>query len=531
MAYRGQTVKLPIGTLGLSGSRNPTQLQAGHFQAVEGVSLHGGLIQKEGGATKMNTDALGAGAVVVSGINYSPLTGATRDAVFLSDGQVLKDSGTNTFPTVMAFGLVSVREPPPYFMMAGGEAPGQTRDLFLFSTTNQVQISVGDAGTMAAIGTPAADWTGAGNFPPFGVLHEHRIWAGGNATDPHRIYYSTATDHGNYTGAGSGTISIYPGEGERLVGGVSFKGLLVLWKYPKGIYVVTTTDPTPANWRVDRLSSAVGGVNQQSLVPIDNDIMYLDQGGNIHLISATEVTGGVQTSNISQVSEMSEFMRTNVNLAAIRRSCGIWYGPKQEAWFAFPGTGATDNNTRITINMKDPQNPIRFLSSLRDIPISMWMRPDATTTYKPAHGDNAGFVWNMDRDTRNKDGVAYRMAFQSAHMDLAFADPALATKAKTGDFLEITYEPQGDWDLLVTVYWDDVLTTTILFSMGSQGSPLGVFTLGEHMLTTSSIRSSRRRIAGSGRRIQVVASNEGLDQNVAISDIYLAFRTTDERSE
>lgn len=529
MAYTGLVIPLPVGVQGFSGSRNATQLQAGHFQSVEGITLEGGLIQKDGGAIKMNSTALGAPSVVISGINYSPIADATRDAVFLSNGSILKDSGTGTFPTTLVSGLNSTRDPPPYFMMGGGEATGSPRSLFLFSSVNQVQVVDGDGSTMAAIATPPADWAGGGNFPTFGVIHEGRLWGGGNASDPHRIYYSNPADHQDFTGAGSGTISIFPGRGERLVGGISFRGLLVLFKYPRGIYLIDTSNPTASSWRVTELTSAVGSVNQHCIVPIDNDTLYMDSGGNLHLLSATDAFGGLQTSNISQNDDISEFMRNSVNLAQIKRAVGLWYGTKQQAWFGLPAIGSNDNSIRLVVDRSYPPVPFRFLTSRRDNPISMWLRPDAAGTYKPVHGDLVGFVWLMDTDARNKGGAAYTASFETANMDLGFVDPKLATMDKAGDFLELIFEPQGDWDLIVQVIWDDIPGPPMLYSMGGAGAALGSFTLGTDVLGSTSIRSIRKRIAGSGRRLRIMVENQGLDQNIAISAFYLSFRTMDER--
>lgn len=529
MAYRGSVTRLPVGMLGFSGSRNPTQLQAGHFEEDNSVSLDAGLIQKEGGAGKLNASALGAPSAVISGINYSPLANTLRDAVFLSNGSILKDTGAGTFAVTLASGLNSPRDPPPYFMMAGGEAAGSPRTLFCFSETNQVRAVDADGAVMAAITTPPADWAGAGNFPTFGVLHEGRLFGGGNASDPHRMYYSRASDHQDFSAPG-GTLSVFPGEGERLVGAISFRGLLVLFKYPKGIYTITTSDPSPAGWRVDRLSMAVGAVNQHTIVPIDNDTMYMDASGNIHLLSATNAFGGVETSNISQQSDLSEFIRNNIALTSIKRAMGIWYGAKQQAQFALPMLGGSDNNIRLVVDLSSPQAPVRFLRSTRDTPISMWIRQDVFGVYKPVHGDLVGFVWLMDQAARNKDGAAYTMTFETSNMDLSFADPKLATLNKSGDFLELIFEPQGDWDLTVTVLWDDVPGPPMLYSMGGAGAALGVFVLDTDRLSSTSIKSIRKRIAGSGRRVKLIATNSGIDQNVAISDFYLSFRSMDERN-
>lgn len=529
MAYRGSVIRLPIGMQGFSGSRNPTQMQPGHLAVAEGISLDGGLIQKEGGASKLNSSSLG-GATVVSGISYSPLADTWRDAVFLSNGNILKDSGTGTFPTTLASGLTADREPPPWFVMAGGEATGLPRTLFCFSTSNQVRAVDADGAAMAAITTPPADWAGAGNFPTFGLPHESRLWGGGNANDPHRMYYSTIGDHQNFTGAGSGSIAVFPGEGTRIVGAVSFKGLLVVFKYPRGIYFITTSDPAPAGWRVDRLSLAVGSLNQHTIVPIDNDTLYMDATGNLHLLSATNAFGGVQTSIISQQADMADFFKAEVEFTNIRRSVGVWYGDKQQAMFAMPRTNSADNNLRITVDFSSPQMGVRFLPSTRDTPVSMWIRQDTDGVFKPVHGDNAGFVWKMDQEIRSKDGAGYDTRFETVDMDLSFANPILATKWKTGDFLEIRYEATGDWDLIVTLIWDRVPGPPILYSMGGLGAALGSFTLDSDALAAGgAITSIRKRIAGSGRRVRVKVEQSGADQNIALSDFYLSFRPGDER--
>ena len=529
MAYTGAVVRLPIGLQGFSGSKNPTQLQSGHFQYVEGIVLDGGLLQKEGGAEKLNATALGGGSVVTSGINWSPLANVHRDVVFLSNGDVLKDNASGLFATTLISGLVSTRDPPPWFVVGGGELTGAPRTLFLFSATNQVHAVDGDGAVMAPIAVPAADWAGTGNFPTFGIIHENRLWAGGNASDPHRMYYSNPEDHQDFTGPSSGTLPIYPGKSERLVGGISFKGLLVLFKYPRGIYMVTTTDPSPSGWMVDELSSAVGSVNQHCIVPIDNDTIYLDNGGNVHLLSATNAFGDAETSNISQFADIGEFLRSNVNLSQIRRSVGMWYGTKQQIWFGLPLGTSSDNSLRLIGDFSTPQVGVRYLLSRRDTPISMWMRSDVASVQKPAHGDLLGFVWRMDTEARNKDGAGYPASFETANMDMSFIDPKMATLNKTGDFIEIIFEPQGDWDLTVQVVWDDVPGPPILFSMGGEGAPLGSFILDTDVLSSTAIRSIRRRIAGSGRRLRILIDNQGVDQNISISDFYLSFRAMDER--
>jgi hypothetical protein len=437
----------------------------------------------------------------------------------------------------MTSGLVVNRDPPPIFVTAGGESVGSTRKLFLFSMGNQVQVASGAAATMAPISTPPADWA-SGNFPSFGVLHGFRLWGGGNNSDPHRLYYSTPGNHQDFTSAGSGTIAVFPGEGERLVAGISFRGALVVWKYPFGIYIVNTTDLTPANWSVTRLTRAVGGINQHCIVQVDNDVFYMDHAGTIHALSATQEFGDVNTSDISKSASMEPFIRTDINRSLIRRAQGIWYAAKHQAWFSLPRVGSSDSDIRIILGFDQYQQtdqsgqrtPPRFFMSRRDVAVSMWMRPDTNNIPRPTIGDNNGFIWRLDDDSRNKDGAAYTINFQTANTDLSFLDESLSTKMKAGQFLELASEPRGSWNLTVEVYWDDTLTDTLQFDMGGTGAVLGNFVLDTDRLGSEVVSSDRKAMIGSGRRVRLVAYNSGADQDISVAEFHISFTVMDERT-
>jgi hypothetical protein len=527
MAYRGFTVKLPVGAQGFTGTRNPSQAGPGHLTFVDGVELYGGILRKEGGAEKFNASAISGDPTIISGINWSPAAGVTHDVIVTSDGDVLKDTGAGTFGTTLDSGLIADRDPPPLFVTAGGEAVAEPRKLFLFSASNQVGIVAGTADTMAAISDPPVDWDG-GAFPTFGVLHASRMWGGGNASDPHRIYFTSVGDHEDYLDGG--TLSIYPGEGEGLVGGISFRGALVLWKYPSGIYVVNTTDPSPANWTVSRITRAVGSLNQHVIVQIDNDVLYMDYAGNIHALSATQEFGDMSTSNISRGSDIEPFMQDNVNRLLLKRAVGTWYASKRQAWFCITTLGNVDNDLRVVLGFEQQQSGLRFFMSRRDKSPSIWLRPSSEDLVpRPSIGDNEGFVWNLDTEARNKDGDAYQMRFETANSDLQFADPGLATRMKSGQFLEIATEPRGDWDLTVELYWDDILTDVLQFNMGGAGSPLGSFTLDTDVLGSEAIASQRQRVTGSGRRVRLIGYNNGEGQDVSVAEFFLSFGVMDER--
>lgn len=760
MSYRGLTVPLPVGQQGFTGTENPSQAGPGHLLYTDGAELDAGIIRKEGGASKFNAAAIESGAVIISGFNWLPVPAQPRDYIFTSTGKVLKDTGAGTFPTTMVSSLNSVREPPPLFAPGGGEALGASRRLFMFSSVNQVHSVGGDANTMSPISNPAIDWSGAGNFPAFGLLHGMRMWAGGNASDPHRMYFSTIGDHQDFKGdhgndiftkvllhfsgadasttitdsnaggaahtwtaagdaqidtdqskfggsallgdgtgdlvrtpdhndytlgthnftidmwvrsaaagttnylagqtpvlafgdplnawwlertaanallftftsgsvshnitggtlndsnwhhvavtrsddvfrlfldgvviatntisasinnsagdlvvggvstsswnghfdefrlsvgiarwtanftpptneysetpaGGTGSLAVYPGEGERLVAAISFRGALAVFKYPAGIYIINTIDPSVANWTVTPLTRAVGTLNQHTIVPIENDVLYMDAAGSIHALSTTNEFGDLTSSDIGEADKIQRFIQRYVNLPRLRRAVGIWYGKRNQAWFSVPLLGSDDNALRfITVFEGVAQQntpPIRrFFMSRRDIPISMWLRPDAANIPTPAHGDNAGFVWNMDTEVRSKAGAGYPIVFETANTDFAFFDPQMATRMKGGQFLELSYEPRGSWDLTVEVFWDDILTDTILFGMGSGAAVLGSFILDTDVLASSVVRSKRERMDGSGRRLRLIAENSGAGQDVSLSGFFVSMTLMDERDQ
>jgi len=529
MAFTGLIATFPVGLTGFNGSRNMSKLGPGHFSYVEGVDIDGGVLVKDGGASKLNAVAMGG--AVLAGRNWSPVPGANHDIVVLSNGTMRKDVGLGTFPTLLgSVGVPTVF--PPFFVRAGGEKVGSTRKLFVFNEAQQLQYISGTADVLTTV-VPPADWSGS--FPIFGVQHNQRLWAGGNGSDPHRIYYSQTGRHTDFLGVVDpldgtpGSLAIYPGEGDQLVGGISFRGLLILFKYPTGIYVVDTRDPTVANWRVDKLNDAVGVASPHCLVQISNDVILLDNGGNFHVMSTVTDFSDIRTSDIGQSSVMGPFMRENVGLTDIRKAMGVWYAAKAKAWFMVPLAGSTFNNLRIVVDFNDANAGPRYLLSRRDEGPALWMRPDTIGVRRPTLGDPDGFVWLMDRESRNKDGVAYTMAFDTSENDFGFLDPQLAPRTKNGDFLEIVADLVRNTTLTVTPTWDGFVGQPIVFNIGSSGAALGSFILDTDVLSSTGIVISRGKLDGQGRRLKLSVVNDILDDELRLAEVRVGFKVADER--
>lgn len=527
MAFRGPVITLPIGLQGFSGSRNPSKLGPGHFGYVDGVDIDGEVITKENGATIFNASPLAGN--VIAGINWSPVAGEINDIIVTTEGKVRKDTGAGTFATDMGDFDTPVIY-PPYILRAGGEDVGATRKLFLYSDSNQVQMVDGDADVIAEITDPPADW--ASSFPIFGVAHRGRVFAGGNASDPHRIYYSQITNHQNFVDTGSGNLSVYPAEGEQLVGGISYKGILILFKYPRGIYLVNTIDADITNWRVDKLTDAVGAVSPWTIVQIGNDVLYLMNDGTFHLLSATQDFGDINTSNISHdPNYIDVFMRSNVALASMKKAVGTWYAAKSKAWFMVPSIGTTDNNLRIVIDFNNPQIGPRYYLSRRDEGLALWIKPNTSNVGQPVLSDSSGQIWLMDVESvLNKDGDAYTMRFESSENDFSFADPNLAAHTKNGHYVELTADVQGESQITLVPYWDGNATDPIIMDLAGAGAALDEFTLDVDELGAAGTVTVRRPLTGQGRRLKILGQNNIADSEVRIGEFRVGYSVADERT-
>ncbi len=531
MVYSGNVASLTLGLEGLTGNQNVTQIRPTQLIQAENVTFHTGAIQKEEGATKYNSTAISGTPTILGGWDWWPTTVLQRAIVYTDAGTLLRDTGDGTFGTTLKSGLAT--SVVPVFVEGGDEVAANNRKLFIFNGNDPVQVLSGDGTTTSDLNTATdpADWTGT-NQPTFGFAHEGRLWGAGNANDPHRLYYTSITDHEDFLAGGS--LSIYPGEGEKLVAGISFKGrderaLIVAFKFPAGIYIIDTSDPTIANWSVARLSNIFGGVSVRGAIMIDDDILFFDSQGNINLISQISQgdLGGRELSTL--IADFGQFIRENHNLSRLPNIRGMYDPQKREAHFSLSETSQTINNRRVILDFN--RELPRFRRNTRDVAEDIWLRKDADGIQRPAAGDNAGFVWTLDQTARNKDGAAYTATFQLPHMNLQHIDPSLAFRRKNGQFLQIILEPEvEDSTIFANIFWDGRFSETVAFTSGVIGTALGTFTLDVHRLGPLNTQTTRkRRVRGSGLRFSAEFFNSGLDENFTISEVLFYFTVGSER--
>lgn len=527
ISYRGNVIEIPCGFDGLTGSKNHAQISPTQLIQALNITYEAGTVGKEGGSTKYNAVAITGAPTILGGHDWFPSDGVQRMVIVTSAGNIHRDAGAGTFPVTLKTGLTTTNI-VPMFVEGGKEAAAQVRKLFIFTGLNPVQVLDADDNATGDLAVPPTDWTSS-NQPVSGCIHENRLCGWGNLNDPHRVYMSLPSNHEDFTSAGALNFAIYPGEGERLIAGMSYKGALVLWKKPRGVYLIDTSPGDTDLWRVIRLSDSIGIASPQSAVVVDDDILYMDTNGNFQFLSATSNFGDLTSRNLSTAVQMNEFFKHNVNFVRMFNVRAIYYPTKREAHFAIAGIGQTPNTHRVVVDFNRLDIP-RFRWSDKDTCQSLWLRKDADLIPRPMSGDDAGFVWRLDQETRAKDGGSYNGLFQTPQDDFSRIDAKLASRRKLGDFLEMIGEPVGNYDVNVEVQWDGNTRQIVSFNQGAGQSSLGVDTiLGSWILGGGELLVRRKRITGSGRRFSLVVRNNGAGEDFSISKFLLYFRVGDER--
>mgnify|MGYP001615418770 CR=1 FL=1 len=521
MAFEGQIVELPLGQDGLTGSNNIAAISPAAFIDATNIAYDSGAIRKEGGATKYNTSVISGAPTVLGGWDWFPTAGVQRMVVYTSAGTLLKDSGAGTFATTLKSGLNTTCV--PVFVEGGQEAGTNARKLFTFNGANVVQVLNADGATTSDITTPPADWTGS-TQPISGCIHEGRLWGALN----NRVYYSLPTNHEDFTTAGSGSLAVFPGEGERIVQIMSYKGILIIWKSPRGIYAIDTTSVTVADWRVARITLNIGSQGPLTAVATEDDVLFVDSGFNFQFLSGIQEFGQLGSKNLSNIHYFTEYLRAVANFGRMDKVRGVYYAARREAHFTVSALGSAVNSARVVVDFNRPDIP-RFRWSPRDVCESIWMRRDTSGIPRPLIGDNAGFVWFLDQPARSKDGLGFLGQFQTPHTDFSFADPTLAVRRKSGRFLELVANQTGNWATHVDIIWDGTSVQTVDFNMGTSGVALGTFIIGTDKLGGAIAAAIRHRIVGSGRRLSLRFYNNGVSEDFSISKAFVGFQPSDER--
>lgn len=522
MASRYLVAEIPLGLNGLSGALNKAG-QIGFLDKTESVSFRFNALGKAPGATKLNSASFGASVIVRAGVFYLPDPNTKRHVVFLSDGRLLKLDAAGATLATLATGLADSEN--AVFVRGGKEGAALNTKLFLFSGDNQVKVLSGDGTTVSNIATPPADWTS--NFPTSGFVFEGRLCGFGNSNDPHRLYFSTQTNHEDFTSAGSLNMAVFPGEYSGLTAAVPVLKGVVLFKSPRGIYFLDAKDPASNNWRVYKLSDGPGVFSQRAVTVFAGNILFVGTDGHIYMMSLNENQGVsiVSLTRDNRIYERLYFTGESLDKSKVKTARMVSYEINQEVVACFDAV--TGGSMGVWV---DPsENAPRFRVSSRDDAVSLWVDQDGDLFF----GDRGGFVWKLEKEVYGKDGQGYEFRAKTQEYDFSHLDANLASRAKNWAFLEIDFYPVDTANISITPWMDGVAGDSVVVSVSSsEMDRLGSFILGTSRLSSGlaalPVQTQKVRITGQSRRIALEFSNTS-DKAISISRVLVHFNAADER--
>lgn len=523
MSYTGFIAEIPLAQRGLVSPIVALQNEVGALIDATNVSYQRGSLQKELGAKRYNLTNITGSPTILGGVDWwaSPIT--RRIALYLSNGTVVMDTfPTGSFGTIVGTGYSALAE-NVVWLEAGQETAGSPKKVILINGIDLPVYISGTGTTFSNFTSTPADWT-PGNRPVTGTIHEGRAWYAMG----HRLYYSTPTDHTDVNGVGSGVFVVFPGDGRGISGLLSYKGLLLVFKHPVGVYAVDTSSPNVSDWTVSRITGAVGVAGPRSVCAIDNDVLFLDPSGDYHLLSAVQGYGDVAPRPISRETFIRDILLQRFNYNHVHRAQLIYdqqWNQVHTTWALF-----SENNVygRLVIDLS-LRDRARFRVVDRDNLASMWVGRSVSGAPTLYGGGTDGVVWELNHHELSKHGEAYNSTAEIAPTDLGYLDPTIAAKRKNGDFLELVADSAESQVAVVDIIWDNRPVQTVTFSFGAGGSALGSFTLGASSLAGFGGRSVKRRITGSGTRFSFRVRNGMAYQNFSLVKAFLYFRVADEK--
>lgn len=463
-----------------------------------------------GGASRLGSVITGTPDILAA-IDYFPTSATQRTVVMTDDGRLQKDDGSGGGWTELLSGL-TVSGARPSFTIGGAEEQGRDRKLFYADGANQERVLAADGSAFAALATPPTDWAGA-NRPRKFVNHDGYLWAFGNANAPHLVYRSLRTNHEDFRST-IFAVPVFSGEGEYLVNGLSYKGGLLLWKYPEGVYFYNTLSADSAEWFVTKVGQG-GSAGPNTAVLIEDDVLWVDPFGGWHLISATQATGSVRAEDLTY-RKLGRYLPDNISRTRLPLAHLVYYSDKLQALLACSASGSSVNDRIVAMDVARRQSiGERWVWHDRDVAQALFLRK-VSDVLIPAIGDDAGQVWELDRSARNRDGAGYTFEWWTADSDFSQFVDGWAGKLKNLHYLQLIYDPRSVTQHTVEVLHDGVQRQTVTFDLTSSGITLPAelpATFGAEGLQATRIR----RLRGQARRLSLRGSTSAADADASIA--------------
>jgi len=360
------------------------------------------------------------------------------------------------------------------------------------------------------ISRPHDDWATGGDQPSAGFLLEGRL----AVLVGHFLYVSSRGDHEDFLTSPL-SFPVFTGKGDRLVGGIYWRQQGWLFKRPRGIYRVDSSNVDTGQWQVHEHTEAVGLAGPLAVTVVKgsdeneffDDVVFVDPQGSWHRLSKTSAyqEGDVNAASISETT-YGKFIRDTVDKRRLPFCQLIYNSSLEELQAGVTQLGSATNDLRIKANLKRLKDyGIRFHHSTYPSCEAMALKQDNDGVIRPVAGGSDGFVRQLDQEIYSHDDAAYSSEFWTYDDDFRDLNPKLALLKKNYHFLVVEGVAVGNWTMAIEVYIDGVLQHTVLEpSLRGQDADVAVTDIGTtdqvHIDPNKPLRVTLR-LRGRGHRI------------------------------
>lgn len=542
MNYDGQSIILPLGQVGLFTDAPQSLIPNSGLIRANNVTYYNNVIQKDFGSRRWNSTALPGSIVRAKSVFVDSQSQQQRTFCLCSDGNLYKFSNyfTSTLvqPTISTDPVTLNYQGHSSIGQAGNEITGNPKKTFILNGHDSPQVISGDSNVRHSITKPAADWTGT--YQPFGgIIHRGQLYMFGNGNNPHSIYASNASDHEDFQTIGSTNVyNIYPGEYDGLVCAAVFRGRLFVLKYPLGVYYLVDDDPSTNNWYFTKQSDDFGACSPQSAAIVQDDLIIANNYGSLSSMKAALVFGDLLQKDIFYQTYNYRFAEQEVRPDITQGRSMVYFSKRKQLFTTFQSNLGSNNDRINVIDYKDQNNAPKVSWTNKDQANCLFTMRNNVGVASPFYSSSDGYIYEMGSQDRWVGDVsdvtqqkAYMMDAQTPHMDFGqgnvyspgTGNALLGSQMKTFDFLELEYEPTGDWNVYVDVFIDGVNRETVLFNLGARSN------LSEMPLNSSPADGlagffRRQQIHGQGRTISLRFYNSGLGQDVRLVRAIIYYR-------
>lgn len=587
VGYQGEIGAIKCGVGGLAVNLNPSQILLRNVIQAEGAVFRQDHWRKEPGSALFGTNNASLSdptdAVIVALQDWHPTESIQRIVHLRGDGKVYytnSNPGNTGDPAANTFGATGSSGTGTRFglWIVGGQDPAAptTRKLFLLRNNLLPWVVAGDMTTFTQISNPATDWTNS--KPPIcGVINGGgssgitgssntggRLVLAGTTANPHMLYFSRSGNQEIFddvdptVSTNSQLLSVFPGVGERIYSLRNYQGFIVVFKFPRGIFLVDARDPDPTtgNWIVTQVTDQVGiCASPYAALQLENDVLFLGADAQFYLLSSLIATSRGETpmevANLGMDLQIYQFLLSAFNRTKLGNIQSVYMPFWQTSTFCNAQPSSTQNDSRLVFDFngvgRQGGTP-RFSYSYRDKCASIALHRDPDDLIeKPMIGDYVGNIILLEQEPRTAwDGAPYPFRVQTPHSNfgefenLEYSSPGkfvyFANRNKLWENLEIEYLPFTDATLTVTIFVDGFARGQPLkVKLLAGGKPLGfsdsdtaAFIIGFSLLAGGVTRSAVHSIhVGEGRRISFLFENEIAGEDVALTHLFVGLRVGD----